>query len=181
MAAQQAAMGFSRLASVTRALNGAVRLQIAASAEERAMLCRALGLEALDRLEADATLRPGALAGSLRLSAEWSADVVQACILTLDPVASRLADRFELVFAPAAAAPSDAEPVAFDVDAEDPPEPLPADAVDVGAALVEQLALALDPYPRKIGAEFPSAYVSAEADGITESPFSKLRHIGGNS
>ena len=182
MAAQQAAIGFSRLASVARALNGAVRLHIAASDDERAMLSRQLGLEALERLEADATLRPAELAGSLRLSAEWSAEVVQACVVTLEPIASHLADRFELIFAPAIAdEASGGDLVAFDLDADDPPEPLPDDAIDVGAAVVEQLALALDPYPRKIGAELPSASASAEADGIKESPFAKLREIGGNS
>ena len=183
MAAQEAAEGFSRLASVARALDGIVRLSIAADDDERAALAGQFELLALDRLEADATLAAAELPGSLRLTMRWSADVVQSCVATLEPVAAHLTETFEQVFAPAAMIESfGAEQVAVDVEAADPPEPLPDDAIDVGALLAEQLALALDPYPRRPDAELPAAYVAgAEEDGKRASPFAKLREVSGRS
>ena len=44
--------------------------------------------------------------------------------------------------------------VTIDPDAEDPPDLLDGEEVDVGAYLVEHLALEVDPFPRKPGVEF---------------------------
>ena len=183
MAAQEAAEGFSRLASVARALDGIVRLSIAADDDERAALAGQFELLALDRLEADATLAAAELPGSLRLTMRWSADVVQSCVATLEPVAAHLTETFEQVFAPAAMIESfGAEQVAVDVEAADPPEPLPDDAIDVGALLAEQLALALDPYPRRPAAAQPAADVAGAAEvGNRASPVAKLREVSGRS
>ena len=63
------------------------------------------------------------------------------------------------------------EEVVIDPEADDPPEPLGDGLVDVGEIVTQQLALALDPYPRAPGSELP-----AEAAPATpaESPFRAL-------
>jgi hypothetical protein len=183
MAAQEAAEGFSRLASVARALDGTVQLSITANDDERAALAVRFGLLSLDRLAAEATLTAAEMAGSVRLIARWSADVIQSCVVTLEPVASQLADGFEQVFAPAAMIQGLGDDhMLIDVEAADPPEPLTGEAIDVGALVAEQVALALDPYPRRPDAELPAAYVAgAEDGGKRESPFAKLREVSGTS
>jgi hypothetical protein len=183
MAALQAAEGFSRLASVARALDGVIHLRVVAEADELASLATRFGLVSLDRLEADATVAAAEPAGSIRLIARWSADVVQSCVVTLEPVASRLADTFEQVFAPPAVLEMLAgDRTLIDVEAADPPEPLFGDSIDVGEALAEQVALSLDPYPRAPGAELPAAYAAGgEERGRREGPFAKLRDMSGTT
>jgi uncharacterized metal-binding protein YceD (DUF177 family) len=44
--------------------------------------------------------------------------------------------------------------MAVDPEADDPPDVLEDDVIDVAAYLVEHLALEIDPFPRKPGAEF---------------------------
>ena len=58
------------------------------------------------------------------------------------------------------------------LDEEDPPDPIVDGKVDLGALAAEFLALALDPYPRKPGAEFAAPEV-AEPD----SPFAELARL----
>ena len=56
------------------------------------------------------------------------------------------------------------------MDGEDPPDPIVDGRIDLGALAVEFLALALDPYPRKPGAEFTPPPEEAPPD----SPFDAL-------
>ena len=99
-------------------------------------------------------------AGMLRLSGHLSAEVSQACVATLEPVASRIEADYTVLYslepgpAPASAdaeRPSMAE-VVVDPEAEDPPEALGPAGLDLGEAVAQQLAVALDPYPRAPGA-----------------------------
>jgi hypothetical protein len=57
------------------------------------------------------------------------------------------------------------------------PEPLPADAIDLGEAVVQQLAVALDPYPRKPGAEIPAEYSGAADTDGRGGPFASLARL----
>ena len=92
------------------------------------------------------------------------ADVVQSCVVSLDPVEQHVAERFTVRFVPAGHETDDDDPAA--------PDEIPYDGagIDLGEATVEQLALALDPYPRAPGAEFGGE----EPEGAA-SPFLALR------
>ncbi len=71
------------------------------------------------------------------------AEVVQVCVASSEPFAQEVSEAFALQFVPAGTeAPDD------DLEA---PDQIPYDthAIDVGEAAAEQLALALDPYPRR--------------------------------
>jgi hypothetical protein len=91
-------MEFSRKVEVDRLPPSGEQVHdIVASEGERAELARRFALVALDRLEARVTMVRLA-GGLLRLTAELSADVVQECVVTLEPVASRLEDQFMLLY-----------------------------------------------------------------------------------
>ena len=86
------------------------------------------------------------------------AAVLQSCVVTLDPVAQRVAERFVILFVPAGREPEDG-------DDPDSPDHIPYEgrSIDLGEAAAEQLALALDPYPRSPGAILdPAAQDPAE-------------------
>jgi uncharacterized metal-binding protein YceD (DUF177 family) len=76
------------------------------------------------------------------------ARVVRTCVVTLDEFETTVAEDFTLQFVP--------EGTESDDDPDSVDEVPYADGVlDLGEAAAEQLALALDPYPRKPGAELP--------------------------
>jgi uncharacterized metal-binding protein YceD (DUF177 family) len=159
-------MEFCRKVEVDRLPpSGETTHDIAASEAERAELARRVGLVALDRLEARVML--GRLAGGLvRLTADLSADVVQECVVTLEPVASRVEDRFTLLYGHAQ---GDARDVVLSGEAE-LVEPISGSTLDIGEAVAQQLSLALDPYPRA-----PEAMAAAPAAGSSDaSPFAAL-------
>ncbi len=137
-----------------------VDMEFAASDEQRAALAAAYDLVAMDRLSASATLTPGA-GGLVAVSGRVVADIVQSCVVSLEPVAQHIDETFAVDFAPAgrpAAKPplEAAREVAIDPEAPDPPEPMAGTSVDVGALVEEMFVLAIDPYPRAPGAELPA-------------------------
>jgi uncharacterized metal-binding protein YceD (DUF177 family) len=123
-----------------------------ATAEERVELAKALELVACDRLETRYTIRPLAN-GQYLATGTVEAAVVQSCVVTLEPVNSRIVERFEVDFWPPEKLP---EPGSggFDVLAAPDCEPIEGGIIPIGRIVYEHVATALDPYPRKEGAEF---------------------------
>jgi uncharacterized metal-binding protein YceD (DUF177 family) len=140
---------FSRVVPVDRLGIKPQSLEIEAGPAERRALAERFDLVSIDRLVARANLRrEGAL---IRLEAELEADVTQTCVVTLAPVPAHVLDTFEEYFgAPEAVVAWRAE----HCDADETDEPLPLDdgGIDVGEAVAQNLALALDPFPRADGA-----------------------------
>jgi hypothetical protein len=99
--------------------------------------------------------------------------VTRECGVTLDPFDEVIDEPFQLRFVPRGSpnAPADVavEDQVIDLEGDDPPDVVDADTFDVGAALVEQLSLALDPFPRKPDAVFEPPEVPGET-----SPFAAL-------
>lgn len=83
-----------------------------------------------------------------RLKGRALARLTQACVVTLEPVDQILEESFERLYLPDVEDP-DAS-LDFDIDAEDPPEPLGRE-IDAGEAAVIAATLAIDPYPRADG------------------------------
>ncbi len=125
------------------------RIELSADAAERAALARRFHLPEIGRLEAELELRlePG---GAVRARGRLRAEVVQECVVTLEPVPERVDAPLELRLLPEGVEPSDDDP-----DSPDDIESV-GDVADLGEAVAEQLALALNPYPRAPGAELPS-------------------------
>ena len=76
--------------------------------------------------------------------------------MSLEPFDTELTGDFVVRAVPpgSPAAAAEATEVSVDPDAEDPPDLLDGDQIDVGGYLVEHLALEVDPFPRKPGVEF---------------------------
>ncbi len=151
--------------------------EIAAAPQERAALARRFGLLGLDLLAATLRLEPGGGTGPLRLDGHLSAEVTQACVVTLEPVASRVEEDFSLLFnldggpVPASAI---AREVVVDPGADDPPEPLGPSGLDLGEVVTQQLALALNSYPRAPGAALSEAGTPESDTDAPTGPFGVL-------
>ncbi|WBO61120.1 MULTISPECIES: DUF177 domain-containing protein [unclassified Acidocella] len=144
---------------------------------QRAALAKRFGLVALAKLEGQFTLwheRSGIIAGTLKMRAA----LTQTCVVSLEPIDAKLNETAALRFVPEAhmgQAPrvedSDEDEEDITPDSFDSPDEIPYanDIIDLGAALAEQLGLALDPYPRKPGASLPE-----EASDHSANPFAAL-------
>jgi uncharacterized metal-binding protein YceD (DUF177 family) len=152
---------------------GAVRLELEADAAERARIAHDLGLESLPALSAQVTVRPW-LDGA-ELVGRFAATVEQLCSVSLEAFQQPLSGEFEVRLTPAGGpnAPSEgaAHELELELNAPDPPDVLEGDAIDVAAYVVEHLALEIDPFPRKPGAEF-----DYEAPDKPQSPFAVLKN-----
>lgn len=118
-----------------------------ATPAERAALARRFGVLGIGSLTATLRLTPEP-DGAIRATGRLEAAVTQECVVTLEPVAQRVAEEFACRLLPAGRDPADGPD---DLD-EIPTE---GDVAELGELVAEQLALALDPYPRAAGAELP--------------------------
>jgi uncharacterized metal-binding protein YceD (DUF177 family) len=113
-----------------------------------------------------------------------SADVVQACVVTLEPVPSHIERRFarELHFSPPSRRkpePVESEPVVLaDPDEDEPPEEIDSLIYDLARPVLEEYILSLDPYPRSKGAEFG---LKTSPGDRPESPFAVLKSLKSRS
>lgn len=133
---------FARVVDVPRAVGRRSTHAIAANEQERAALARRFALLSLDRLEAEVRLE-GLEGGLVRLTASLDAELVQSCVATLEPVPSRIAETFTLLYGAA----ETARDIVLDGD-DETVEPLEGGKIDIGEAVAQELALALDPFPR---------------------------------
>jgi hypothetical protein len=146
---------FSRPVPIERLEEGDFTQTISANEAERAALARRFGLLALDRLEAEISLRRIARGPVLRLEGRLAAAVVQSCVLSLEPVEGRIDESFAVLYQPEGygSEHGGANGTETMEAGEDWPEPILDGRIDIGEATAQQLVLALDPYPRKPGIE----------------------------
>jgi len=164
---------FSRPLRVDQLPSRLSRQRLEADADERTRLARRFGLLALDRLAAEIEIAAPTFAGLVRLRGRLEAEVVQMCGVTLAPLPARVEASFALSFAPAAEG-NEAEEIELSWDDEDPPDPIEQGRIDLGEVVAEQLALALDPFPRAPGATFSPPDAPEPEPPAKASPFSAL-------
>ncbi len=141
-----------RVVDLDRMGPGGAALDIVASDSERAALAKRFGFLGLPALSARVTV-DRRLGGQIVVEGRLRGRIVQACVLTLDPVNQDLDDTFRIVFKKDLSDDRDPENGEAVLSAQaDAPEPLSGNLLDVGEIVAEQLSLAADPYPRRPGA-----------------------------
>ncbi|MCX7384077.1 MAG: DUF177 domain-containing protein [Alphaproteobacteria bacterium] len=146
-----------------------VTIDIAATTAECAAIALRLGVPGLKSLTARFRLHARG-DGVISAAATLSARLVRECVVSLEAFEVTQRETFPLRFVPAGSESPDPDPESEDEI------PYSGGTIDLGEAAVEQLALDLDPYPRKDGATLPD-----EAASAPESPFAailKLRRDG---
>lgn len=153
-------------------LGGPRTVSIAAEEGERAALAARFGLTGIEKLEATAELaRDG---DTVTATGRLESEVTQACVASGEPVPARIVEGFALRFVPLRAE-SDGDEIELaegDLDQLD----YEGSSVDLGEAVAQTMALALDPFPRAPGAEekLRAAGVLAEEDA---GPFAALKAL----
>jgi uncharacterized metal-binding protein YceD (DUF177 family) len=170
---------FSRTVRVDQIPVSGIRLELKAKPTELAALAKRFAIQSIDDLTANVTLKAMAGGSLIRMDGHLNAQVVQTCVVTLDPVSQTVDEDFSLTFGGAADDIAGGE-IELSLDDEDPPDPIIDGTIDVGEVVAEHLALALDPFPRKPGISFDGGDGNdVEAEKKT-SPFAVLAQLRKN-
>lgn len=132
------------------------RVRLEPDAQARARIATDLGLIALRKVRLDGTLHPEGKA-DWRLEATLGATAVQACVITLEPVTTRIDMPVLRSFRAHLPEPSGDE---LEMPEDDTIEALPA-TLNLMDLLSEALALALPDYPRAPGVALGEAVFTA--------------------
>lgn len=153
---------------------GPVRRSLEADAAARKAIARHLDVEAVNALTSELTVRPW-LDGA-EIEGRFRAEVTQLCSVSAETfdetVAADFLVRVVPVGSPNAPQTEEGEEIDLDPDADDPPDLVEGEVIDLGGYVVEHLSLELDPFPRKPGATFQQPESTEPA-----SPFAVLRSL----
>lgn len=153
---------FSAIAPVEHLGDAVLIMSIKADASQRQCVADFLDLLAVDNLMAEFTVRRWRARG-VRVEGSFSADVVQQCVVSLQPVSAHLEGPIYASLLPEAevmALEAGQDMEAYLTGTDDPPEPYDGKQVDLGGLLVEFLSLSLDAYPRAPGAAIPPQFTA---------------------
>ena len=156
-------------------------VQIEADEAERAALAVRFGLVSIAKLEANATIRREG--EQVWTEGRIRAQTVQSCVATGDPIPAKVDEPFSLRFDPeggaAAEEASELELAESDLDRLT----YEGGAVDLGEAVAQGFALALDPFPRvsdadeRLRAAGVASEEDAEAQRVEANPFAALKAL----
>lgn len=147
-------------------------LEVTAANDELKAIAARLNIPSVGRLTCRFVLTRPLATGTRRREGEivaegvMRASLIRECVVSLEPFPVRIEEKFRVRFVPAGSESDDEDPESDDELVYEGAD------IDLGEALVEQLALSLDPYPRKPGAVLPP-----EASDAEDSPFAALGRL----
>lgn len=165
--------------NVGKIASNPVHATLEASDGECRELAERWGVDSVESVRADLHISRWKHDG-VRIKGVVEATLTQSCVVTLEPVVSRLSEAIDAVFVPEGSKlarmdlANDGE-IVVEVDAPDVPETFSGDTIDVGALCEEFIVMAIDPYPRSQGAVFQPDRSDLDEDPTTPSPFAKLK------
>ena len=150
------------------------RIDLVATDAEREALAKRMGLVVIERLAAHCALDHHA--GGIRARGRIKASLTQACVASSEPLPEYIDEAFELHFQPEPArSPDDEIELSgdeLDVVFHD------GQAIELGEAIADTLAVSIDPYPRG-----PNAEVALQQAGVISEeqagPFAALAALKG--
>lgn len=148
-------------------------------AGERKAIADEIGISAVRKLSFEGEIAPMGKRG-WRLTAKLGATVVQPCVVTLDPVTTRIDEVVERQYVPARNLEHPEPGSEIEMPEDDTIEPL-GDVISLTSAMIEALALALPLYPRADGAQLGEAvYTEDGAEPLRDDdlkPFAGLEGL----
>jgi hypothetical protein len=154
-----------------------IDVHITVPADVRENLAKWASIQAVDNFSADIELTKTGL-NRFSLEARWNADIVQSCVVTLEPVTARLqgaVSRDLHLIRRARRSTVEPEPaLPAEEDEDEARENIDSPLYDLAAPILEDFALSIDPYPRKQGAAFDSVPAGEDKP---ESPFAALKSL----
>lgn len=167
---------FSRPLSIEGIVPDKVRKEdIAATPAECAALAPRLGLRDLSEFKAALTIRRVSGGAIVRVGGKIEAEVVQACVVSLQDVHERVEAEFETFFTQDKVEVSGKE-LEFNAEDEDSPEMVVNGMIDLGEVATQYLSLNLNPYPRAPGVSLAAQLAEAGME-VKNRPFAVLEGL----
>ncbi len=172
---ERGAPEFSRLFALEDIKPDGSSVKLTANREERERLARRFDLPKVERVVADFKITRGASGIPIRVIGQVSARITQQCVVSLEDFSSDISEDIEVEYIPGDDTGGAED---FSVDGVDA-ETLDGDKIDLGELAAQHLAVTLDPYPRKPGAEPPEWSKGREnkEEFGADSPFSVLAEL----
>lgn len=151
---------------------GGLRTTRSATPAERAELARQLPLVSFESLTVQYHIKP---AGRDRyaLTGRVKGELIQSCIVTLDPVSAKLDEPLDCKFVPPAFIPTQ-QAEEEELSSVDELEPIEGGILNVGQVVFEVISSGLDPYPRRADAQWESQDDAAGIEDAAPGPFAAL-------
>lgn len=192
---------FSRIVTLKDIMSSAAPLNMAIIAEQGELdaLAKRFDLLGISSLSANVRLTPIATLvkgvkdsetmPDILLEADFKANLTQTCSVSLEPVEDEIKAYISQIFSPRWQAVDDGESADFEEDGEfiefadvddenditpEPPEPIINGKIDIGEFIAEELAVRINPFPRKKGVEFEWVSDDSDSSGAGSGPFAAL-------
>lgn len=170
---------FSFLVKVGHISANPVRIKLEANDEERAGLAQLWNIVSVESFKAELQVTRWKKDG-LKVKGNVKASITQECVVSLEDVPSQIDEDFEQIFVPegsklARLVLNEEGEIIVSAEGDDIPEQFTGDTIDAGALVTEIAALAIDPYPRKDGAEYAESEVVEDVVDAKPSPFAALK------
>lgn len=170
---------FSYVVKVGHISANPVTVTLSADDRELEGVARLWQVEAVKALSAELQIARWKKDG-VRIKGRVVADIVQACVVTMEPIEAHIDEPLDQIFIPEgsklARITLDGQgEMVVDPDGPDAPELFHGDSIDAGAVVTEFAALAIDPYPRKDGVDFKDHIEDDGANDRKPSAFSVLK------
>ncbi len=166
---------FSRLISIEGITPDKLRDEsVEATEAECAALAKRFDLRSLSGFKASLGIRRVS-GGTIHVTGDFQAEVVQACVVSLRDVPSIVKGHFETFFTESDDPKADGIEFSTE-DGEDAAEMISDGMIDLGEVAAQYLALELDPYPRAPGVSLAAQLAEAGAPAKSN-PFQVLEGL----
>lgn len=181
MTADSSQPSFHRLIDVGGLSPAGEAFAIEATPQERESIARWLNILAVDSLSAEVVIEPQADRGRATLTGRMRAEVVQACVVTLEPLTATIEAVLRRCFSAAVDDEwqqygDESEEIFLDAEDDVEIDPLPPAGIDLGMVIAEQLALEIDPFPRTAASGGDGDAPPLSEDGTVQ-PFADLKSL----
>jgi uncharacterized metal-binding protein YceD (DUF177 family) len=156
--------GLSRPVSLSKIGATGFNVTVRATSEECIVIAAQMDIPAVQSLECNFKLTLENDGVSIHAEGRLHGNVTRVCVVSAEDFETPVEDEFAIRFVPSGQIKDDPDPDLIDEI------PYDGDTIDLGEATVEQLGLALDPYPRIEGATMPDL-----DDDQDTSPFAVLK------
>ncbi len=134
------------------------------------VIAKRIDVNAVEAFKGALTVKP--LKDGLMIEGDLTARLLRTCVASLEPMHEDVSDQFSIRFSKDLGAPNEDEELGLEDLAV---EPLESDRLDLADLLVQHLALAMAPYPRKADGD---SLIQAHGEEVLSSPFAVLQSIG---
>lgn len=185
---QEAGDTYVRFVNVEKLSRDPITFTLEPTEKERADLAERLGIVAVNSLKASGELARKEKRSLIELTGRLEAETVQSCGVTLEPVTQKIEGNYTVCYTSNKADITlEDEEYVVSLEEADLPDLIEDGQVDVVQAVMEQIALALEPYPRAEGADASESaqYLSKSEEEVaadepveeTHRPFANLKEL----